>query len=1148
MSEPQPLSENDATMAHRPEVELGSTHSSLSPKENTSSGETKPAGPISTVVEIGSQLGPYLLLDKLGEGGMGAVYKARHTKLDRLVALKVLPPHVLSRSDALSRFEREMKAVGKLSHPNVVQALDAGDFGGVHYLSMEYVEGQDLQELVKARGPMSVVNACKAIRQAALGLGAAHKLGLVHRDIKPSNLFVTKQAGQIKILDMGLALLSQEETPAALTSTGQCFGTPDYMAPEQWEDAHTCDARADLYALGCTLFLLLVGRTPYGGDEYRSVPKKMMGHVRDPIPDLIALRPEVPAELNAIYRKLMAKEPKDRFASADQLAEVLAPFTRQSSPHAPREESRTTIDPPRRSTSDAAPAPSDGSPAPAIVSRSEVATLGDPLSQETPPRGPLPKWLLAAGGAAAMLLLGVIIITITNKDGTKTRIEIPGDSKVEISTSSDPQPTTLNRQPAPGWHGWPIDAPPPAIAPFNAEQAQQHQAAWAKYLGVPVEYTNSLGMKFRLIPPGEFTMGSTPTEIEAALKVAGENQRWHDGINSEGPQHKVILTQPIYLGVHEVTQGQYEQVMGKNPSHFAPMGAGKDVITGMDTTNHPVEMVNWNDAAEFCAKLSQRDKLKPFYSRADETVTRLGGTGHRLPTEAEWEFACRAGTTSKYWIGDNDADLIQTGWFILNSGGRTHAVGELKSNPFGLYDMHGNVWEWVQDWWEPTYYRQFHGAAAIDPIGPASDGSQRVLRGGYSNHNACNCLASTRGANAPTSHSSHFGFRVALSVDAVKETLAGQSALANDPDRILAEWVLTNKGSVTLENSNGWQTHTEGMLLPNDWFVVRIVDLRQGQVKSDADLDRLTRCQYLESLTLSGSRIDGSAMEWLTRLPRLKDLSVVDAKVPTSSLKELRRNPTLHLLRVLGNMVDDRLEFVRHLPALRTLNIWGPGTPDLDLLVEAPQLRFVNLGTPDPLDLDKLTALQAKHGRLRILVGWDGKRQTVGRDPVVEAARHFTDLGVECFRYGQDKGLSKADLEGDKFWSIEIRKVPATVQLSAADREQLMWLEMYHFTAEGQRDADELAKSLSQNHNLASVTMTDCDFTDAGLEHLQKLVGLRNINVLKTKVTRAGIERFHQAVPSCWITSGLGDFLPDYRIRAEARAKKGNEPATLPPK
>ncbi|MBC8116704.1 MAG: protein kinase [Candidatus Saccharimonas sp.] len=334
------------------------------------------------VVGPGSQLGPYQLLDKLGEGGMGAVYKARHTKLDKLVALKILPEHVMSRPDALGRFEREMKAVGKLSHPNVVQALDAGEFNGVNYLSMEYVEGQDLQVLVTTKGPMSVVNACKAIRQAAMGLAAAHKLGLIHRDIKPSNLFVTNDGGKIKILDMGLALLSQEDVPAALTSSGQCFGTPDYMAPEQWEDAHTCDARADLYSLGCTLFLLLAGRTPYGGDEYRTVPRKMKGHIYDPIPDLIALRPEVPAGLNAIYRKLLAKEPQDRFTSATELVEALVPFTRQSgsspsSPVAPRQESRATIDLAKPTASDHTQPHSMGLPASAGVSRSETATEGE---------------------------------------------------------------------------------------------------------------------------------------------------------------------------------------------------------------------------------------------------------------------------------------------------------------------------------------------------------------------------------------------------------------------------------------------------------------------------------------------------------------------------------------------------------------------------------------------------------------------------------------------------------------------------------------------------------------------------------------------------------------------------------------------------
>ena len=274
-----------------------------------------------------------------------------------------------------------------------------------------------------------------------------------------------------------------------------------------------------------------------------------------------------------------------------------------------------------------------------------------------------------------------------------------------------------------GWHGWPAEAPPPATAPFNAEQAQQHQEAWAKYLDVPVEYTNSIGMKFRLIPPGEFTMGSTKEEIEEALKFELGDGRWQECMKSEAPQHKVILTQPIYLGVNEVTQAEYEKVMGVNPSYFAPSGEGKDAVAGLDTGRHPVERVSWNDAAEFCAKLSQQEKLKPFYLRAGETITPLDGTGYRLPTEAEWEYSCRAGTMTKFWIGDQDEDLLHAGWFGKNSGARTHAARELKANPYGLCDIHGNVWEWVEDWWSPTYYGESQEKPTLNPNGPSSAGT-----------------------------------------------------------------------------------------------------------------------------------------------------------------------------------------------------------------------------------------------------------------------------------------------------------------------------------------------------------------------------------------------------------------------------------------
>jgi len=314
-------------------------------------------------------------------------------------------------------------------------------------------------------------------------------------------------------------------------------------------------------------------------------------------------------------------------------------------------------------------------------------------------------------------------------------------------------------------------APPRAIAPFDSKQARSHQEEWAKHLGVPVEYTNTLGMKFVLIPPGEFTMGSTPEEIAAALKEVGEDKHWQECIQSEAPQHKVILTQPIYLGVNEVTQAEYEKVMGVNPSYFAPMGMGKEAVAGLETAEHPVETVSWNDAAEFCAKLSKQEKLKPFYFRGGETITPLDGTGYRLPSEAEWEFACRAGTATKYWIGDKDEDRVRAGWFGGNSGGRTHAAGELKANPFGLSDIHGNVWEWVQDGSDATYYGQFSEKPATNPNSPFSAGSQRVLRGGDWFAPAYYCRSSFRAAAVPQYRNYTVGFRVSLTVDAVRQTL-----------------------------------------------------------------------------------------------------------------------------------------------------------------------------------------------------------------------------------------------------------------------------------------------------------------------------------------------------------------------------------------
>jgi len=786
----------------------------------------------------------YRIVEKLGEGGMGAVYKAIHERLERIVAIKVLTPDRLRDPKGVSRFQREMKAVGKLQHPNIVNAHDAGEADGTHFLVMEYVDGVDLGELVTRVGPLSIPDACELIRQAALGLEQVHEHDLVHRDIKPSNLMLTR-TGQVKILDLGLALLHDPQQPVGseLTGTRQLMGTADYISPEQAENTHSVDIRADLYSLGCTLYKLLTGHAPFSGKEYDNPLIKIVAHMQRTPPAIASQRAGVPAGLAALIDKLLAKKPANRYATPAEVAAALAPFTAgcdaarlaaRAASHsaagkvrgtgALRPHAATAASKPKRTTklslSSALAETDGGTKVKPRTTRGKKTTRGKWWRDA--------RWQTAAGGLAAMLVVLGIVISIQTPAGTivlkmdqgaiagaevtvddqkkltirtgvgEESIEVTADEKThqlkvvkggfETFTheftarkgKNDPIAVWLepsNKKVAVAGtkspsdkSGWTADAPPPAIAPFDADAAKSHQEAWAAYLNVPVEYENSIGMKFRLIPPGEFMMGSTPAEIEHELKFEAADKHWQECIKSEAPRHKVILTQPIYLGIHEVTQRQYARVMGNNPSHFALTGAGKDSVAGTDTTNFPVESVSWYNAGEFCTKLSRQEQLKPFDLWSGETVTPLDGTGYRLPMEAEWEFACRAGTTTKYWIGDQDEDLPQAGWFFRSdSGGRIHAVGELKANPFGLFDVHGNVWEWLQDRWEPTYYRQFQEKPAHDPTGPSSAGPHRVIRGGTWGTSASHCLASSRHAGIPESRYFALGFRVALIVDTARK-------------------------------------------------------------------------------------------------------------------------------------------------------------------------------------------------------------------------------------------------------------------------------------------------------------------------------------------------------------------------------------------
>lgn len=264
-------------------------------------------------------LSNYVILEKIGEGGMGMVFKARHRKTGQVVALKVLSPAVTKKPTAVKRFLREVRAVSELDHTNIVASSDAGEDKGTHFLVMEYVEGTDLTRLVRKNGPLPVDQAVDIVLQAARGLSHAHEIGIIHRDIKPSNLLLDRQ-GVVKILDLGLALREDEDDSASqqLTRDGSILGTCDYMAPEQALNSRSADQRSDIYSLGCTFYFLLTGQLMYGGQK--STMEKVMAHRESAAPALSG----VPSGVQAAYQKMVAKKPEQRWQTMKEVIAALA--------------------------------------------------------------------------------------------------------------------------------------------------------------------------------------------------------------------------------------------------------------------------------------------------------------------------------------------------------------------------------------------------------------------------------------------------------------------------------------------------------------------------------------------------------------------------------------------------------------------------------------------------------------------------------------------------------------------------------------------------------------------------------------------------------------------------------------------------------
>ncbi|MCE3017544.1 MAG: protein kinase domain-containing protein [Pirellula sp.] len=358
-------------------------------------------------------IGEYDILRPIGSGGMGKVFLARHTKLGREVALKVLANHRLADSRTVERFEAEMRAIGRLSHPNIVTAFDAREVDGTAVLVTEFISGLDLGQLLQRTGALGVADACEITRQVAVALSYTNSQGFVHRDVKPSNVMLSND-GEVKLLDLGLARLQYgDHERSELTGTGQAMGSADYISPEQVADSKTVDIRADIYSLGCTLFKLLTGRAPFADDQHLTTFAKMTAHVSQSPPSLADLLPSAPRSLVQLVDSMLAKKPSNRPSSPQDIVVALAPHCKEHNL--------------KRLIHDALLLE------PVKHSISSTSTVAKPATQSWMKR-PVPTWKAIAAGFFG-LILGMcfsIIVVITNPDGSKTTLQLAEGSKVEI--------------------------------------------------------------------------------------------------------------------------------------------------------------------------------------------------------------------------------------------------------------------------------------------------------------------------------------------------------------------------------------------------------------------------------------------------------------------------------------------------------------------------------------------------------------------------------------------------------------------------------------------------------------------------------------------------------------------------------------------
>ncbi|MCA9065511.1 MAG: protein kinase, partial [Planctomycetaceae bacterium] len=637
-------------------------------------------------------------------------------------------------ADLLSkRFLREVEVAARLHHPNIVTAYDAGEEHGISYLVSEFIDGQDLSELIRQYGPVPIPMAMDIILQAARALAYAHSEGIVHRDIKPSNLLLDNE-GNVKLLDVGLARVNTPDgVPAAadLTSTGVMMGTVDYMSPEQALNTRLADERSDIYSLGCTLFFLLTGRSPYRGETSM---ERLIAHRESPLPSILTLWPECPPELDTLISHMIAKRPEERPQTAGELVRLMESLQGTGLPEIVFEDASTddsSITQTAHSESDRTwlgesgepgqgPASAPTVPCPALprellpevdtalndirhaVTEAEAALIPGDASHDSLVEQPAVRqmmsdsvatasesraavmhsrrstsmaWILFPG-LAALILAAIVIPRILPDSKT--------DSSEDKSSPSDAGDLTGNEsgsEQAAGETAREVSGRDHVrelrlLADMTLAEAEDYRRQKATELQVPLQVQMG-DVSFEFIPPGRFYFGPESTQL-------------------------VTIDRGFYLSATEITVGQFgrfddavpgfrtaaeingdgwglspETSQWKNDGGYYYRKLGANFVD-RDT---PATSITYGDAVAFCRWIS------------GETLRKI-----TLPNEQQWEYACRCGRRGTWCFGDDESALGDYAWTRDNSNNQISPVAQKQANTWGLFDMHGNESEWcLQD-------------------------------------------------------------------------------------------------------------------------------------------------------------------------------------------------------------------------------------------------------------------------------------------------------------------------------------------------------------------------------------------------------------------------------------------------------------------